>query len=515
MHTLGIDVGSTNTKVVLVDDDGDVVAAASRRLETVRTADTVVQDADLLWAAVAAAVREVTSAAPGAAADVGAIGVCSQYSSIVPVDAAGVAVGPLLMYLDHRGTDACWAIMQRHPEAFERFVDHHGIPPIGSGLSLGHLLHLQLGEPELHHRTATHLEVMDLVNLRLTGRAVATQCTMFASQLCDNRVVGTRSYDDELLALSGVDASRLPPLIDLDAEVGTVAADVAEDLGLPAGVSVRAGMNDTQSAALATGVLGPGGTTGHHRVGLVIGTTAVLVDAAPAHRVDLDHEVLTMPSPVPGRHLVMAENGVAGRAVEHTLELLRPAGSAGAARSPSAFDELAAALAGSRPGAGGVLFLPWLAGSMSPAAQTSMRGGFLGVSLDTTREDLLRATLEGTAHNLRWLLPAVEALAGAPADEVVFGGGAARSDEWAQVLADVLGRPVHVLVRPELAAATAVAITARCRLRGEDPVAGARLPTGARHEPDPASAEVHQRLHEQFVAAFEANRAICEALAHE
>ncbi len=229
-----------------------------------------------------------------------------------------------------------------------------------------------------------------------------------------------------------------------------------------------------------------------------------------AHRVDLDHEVLSMPAPLPGRHVVMAENGIAGRAVERALEVLSP----GPASTDERFAELERALGESRPGAGGLLFLPWLAGSMSPAASTDMRGGYLGMSLQTERADLLRSTVEGVARNLRWLQPAVTALCGTTATEIVFAGGGARSEGVAQVLADVLGLPVLVPEHPEVAAARAVGAVALAHTTGADPThLDARIVR--RHEPDVSSRPVHDRLQPIFEAAFEANRSICEALGHE
>ena len=502
MHAIGIDVGSTNVKVVLVDDVGNILGDASRPLATDTVGDSVTQDPDAIWAAVAAAVAEVTGARPDQAADVATIGVCSQYSSIVPVDADGAAVAPLKMYLDTRGAGACWEILERHPDAFETWVAHHGIPPIGGGLSLSHLLHFQLDEPDVHARTATYLEVVDLVNLRLTGVVAATQCTMFASQLCDNRTVGTTQYDAELVRMSGVDADRLPPLIELDGVVGEVRGEVAAQLGLPPGVVVRAGMNDTQAGAFATGALAR-----PDRRGLMVGTTAVLIQSMPAAGVDLDHEILSMPAPLPGRFVVMAENGIAGRAVERALAVLSPA----ATTSDEQFAELEAALGATPPGAGGLLFLPWLAGSLSPSSSSEMRGGYVGMTLQTERADLLRATVEGVARNLRWLAPAVTELCGTAATEVVFAGGAARSAGVAQTLADVLGLPVVVPHRPELAAARAVGSVALARALGTDPTLLA-LAEARRHEPDPDAAAVHDRLQPIFEAAFSANAPICQAL---
>jgi xylulokinase len=501
---IGIDVGSTNVKVALVDPDGTLLADASRALHSEHRGDAVEQDPDELWSAVADAVREVAHLAGGAAAGVGTIGVCSQYSSIVPVDRSGAAVAAVIMYMDHRGTDRCWQIMERHPEAFELWTGRHGIPPIGSGLSLAHLLHLQHDRPEVHRRTAAHLEVVDLVNLRLTGRAAATQCTMFASQLCDNRTVGTTSYDEELVALAGVDPDRLPPLIEVDGVVGELAPQVADDLGLPRGAVVRAGMNDTHAGAFATGTVGTDPSGG--RCGLVVGTTAVLVRPLERMSVDLDHEVLSMPAPVPGRFVVMAENGIAGRAVDHALTLLCPD-----AGLDDRFATLADALSSSPPGANGLMFLPWLAGSMSPNSSTAMRGGYVGMSLGTSREDMARSTVEGVARNLRWLAPAVDALAGSPTEEVVFAGGAARSAGWARATADVLGRPVSVLERPEIAAARAVGMAALRRTSGEDPTDVA-IPVAARFEPEPSATALHDRVQPHFERTFTALRPVCEAL---
>ena len=309
-------------------------------------------------------------------------------------------------------------------------------------------------------------------------------------------------YDPRLVEISGVDPDRLPPLLEIDGILGEVTTEAATALGLPDGVVVRAGMNDTQAGAFATGAL-----DSRQRCGLMIGTTAVLIQSIDTKKMDLDREILSMPTPVPDRYVVMAENGIAGRAVERALEVLSP----GAVTADEQFAELESALAHSAPGAGDLLFLPWLAGSMSPASSSTMRGGYLGMSLVTERADLLRATVEGVARNLRWLWPAVGELCGVDATEVVLGGGAARSHGVAGVLADVLGVPVTVLEEPSLAAARAVGSVALTRTLGGDPTT-LEVHRGARHEPDPTAVPVHDRLQPIFEAAFEANRPICEAL---
>lgn len=512
---LGIDVGTTAVKAVLVQADGTVVGLGRRPVAIDRDGRGATQDPEALWDAVVGAVRAAlagTGGETGPAATVGAIGVCSQYSSIVPVDQDGRPVAELVTYLDHRGTDHCLAILARHPEAFTTWIERHGIPPIGDGLSLGHLLHFQHDRPDVHARTAWYLEPMDYVNLRLTGQPTATQCTMFAAQVCDNRRWGT-GYDDELVRLAGLDPDRLPPLVPVDGWAGELGADAAAALGLPPGIPVAAGMNDSHAGAYATGVFG-----GTH-LGLVIGTTAVLHATLDELRTDLEHSILSVPGPEPGRYLLWAENGLAGKAVEHVLtawccttDLL------GDHRVPDPFDRLDTLLDATRTREGRALFLPFLAGSLSPRAAPGMRGAFLNLSLDTTRTDLVRAAVEGTVLNLAWLLPAVERFLGRDGDArgggapLVLGGGAARSLPWARLVADVLGRPVRRLSQPEVAVARAAALVALRRAAA----AGAAGPeaaaideavlvrTGAAIEPDLARHARWARRQAAFTQAFDA-----------
>ncbi len=509
-HAIGVDVGTTNLKVALVRDDGTAIGGAQRALTVVRGADTAEQDASWMWDQLTEAVREVTAAHPAEAADVVALAVCSQYSSIVPVDAVGAPVAPMLMWQDQRGTDHAFAIMSRHDNAFTAFVEHHGIPPIGSGLSLGHILYLQHDRPDVHAATTAYLEAMDYVTARLTGRIAASQHTSFMVQCCDNRTLGATTYDDELVALAGVDPTRLPSLIRVDEAVGVLLSGVAGALGLPASVVVYAPTNDTAAVAVA------GGAFTESRAGLAIGTTSVLVDAVADFRTDLEHQILSMPGPYVDRYVVCAENGLGGKVLEHVLERVVYAHDAlGDHRADDAFATLDAALLATEPDRTGVMFLPWLNGSLAPVASGSIRGGFVNMSLETGRADLVRAVVEGVAHNVAWLLPHVEAFTGEPIHDIVFVGGAARSAPWCQVLADVLGRRISPLSGPDAGAARAMALLAleRHGVISRADLDHAAAATSAAFEPDPARHDVYAYRQAQFEAAYAALLPISEALA--
>jgi xylulokinase len=415
----------------------------------------------------------------------------------------------MLMWQDHRGTDHSFEIMGRDESAFMTFVERHGIPPIGSGLSLGHILHVQVDRPDVHARTAAYLEAMDYVTARLTGRIAASQHTMFMAQLCDNRTLGATAYDDDLVTAAGVDATRLPELVAVDAEIGALRADVAASVGLPESVRVYAGTNDTAAVAIATGAFTPG------RAGLAIGTTSVLVDAVSDFRVDLEHQILSMPGPYRDRYVVCAENGLGGKLLEHVLGRFVYAQDALADHGvDDIFSSLDAALRATEPGAGGVMFLPWLGGSLAPSGSTTMRGGFVNMSLDTDRAALVRAVIEGVAHNVGWLLPHVENFTGEAIREVVFVGGAARSGPWCQVLADVLDRPVAQLHEPDTGAARAMALLAlqRAGTLTRDELESTMTATDARFEPNTEHRTRYALRQVQFEAAFAALLPISEAL---
>jgi sugar (pentulose or hexulose) kinase len=506
-HAVGVDVGTTNVKTVLLRDDGAVVAGASRPLTSRRDDGHAEQDAHALWDAVCDAIASMTASVPNAARDVVAIGVCSQYSSIVPVDAKANPVAPMVLYWDHRGTAPSFEIMAREPDAFMTFVEHHGLPPVGSGLSLGHILSFQIDQPAVHARTAAYVEPMDYVNARLTGRITATQCTMFAAQLCNNQKVGVTEYDAELVRLSGVDEAKLPPLISIDGTVGPLTPDVAARLGLPASTVVYAAMNDSHAGAYASGAF----RNGHG--GLAIGTTAVLFDTVDEFAVDLEHQLMSMPAPVPGRYLAWAENGISGKAVEHVLEhVVYAADELGDHVTSDNFAALDAVLSSVPAGSNGVLFLPWLAGSMAPNPHDDTRGTFLNLSLDTRRRDLVRALVEGTAHNLASLVPAVEQFSGHHIDDLAFFGGAARSRGWGQVLADVLDRPVAALVEPDRAVARAVGMVALSRHGDLGADLDSFIEVAATFEPQAATRARYDAMHQQFEAAFNALRPVYEAL---
>lgn len=512
---LAIDLGTSGPKAAVVSLQGDLLATGRATVETLHLADGAVeQRPEEIWSATKAACVAALRGSGARPSDVLAVICSSQYSSVVPVDAAGRATANLVMWVDKRGATP----RLRGRPGFPRFADAppqliqwlrlHGLPPVAGGISLTHLRHFKFARPEVYERTAKFLEPMDYVTLRFTGRATANQCTAFMFLATDNRRLDASDYHPTLLRQSLIDRDKLPELVPLDAIVGTLLPEVAEELGLSPETKVVTGLNDTQAGGMGTAAF-----AGDHAA-ISVGSTSVMITHVPFKRTDIRHAILSMPSPVPDTYFVMAENGTGGNTLEFFLDrLVYPDDAFGRHEVTDRFERLQRAVATTAPGSGGVLFLPWLAGAMAPAADDSVRGGFLNVGLATSREQLARAVLEGVALNLRWLRGPVERFAKRRFDHFLFYGGAAESDQWSQVMADVLDAPVHQAEHPQYVTCRGVGLLAfqRLGLLGFDEFSS-RVPIRRKYEPDPAHRATYEALSARFVEAFARLRPMFRAM---
>jgi xylulokinase len=210
----------------------------------------------------------------------------------------------------------------------------------------------------------------------------------------------------------------------------------------------------------------------------------------------------------------MAENGIAGGALEHFLEnLIYARDHFGELSSEDRFVLLGRAVNESPPGSGGVLFLPWMNGSLAPAEDSRMRGGFLNLGMKTTRCDMARAVLEGVALNQRWVRGAVERFAKRSFSHFLYQGGGAESDVWSQIMADVLGAPVHQMENPQYVPCLGGGLLAfeRLGLLGFDDFEKL-VPIRRVYEPNVANRAVYDELFGQFLRAFKSVRPIFRTL---
>ena len=467
------------------------------------------EEAGARWAARKDAVRQVGQEAFRPAQEIIAVAIASQFSSVVPVDRSGKPVMNLILWMDKRGGAYSREIYGRHPGAIATWVDVHGALPLPSGNdTLSHMLWVKEARPDVYQRTHKFLEPMDYLTARLSGEITANACTVFMMVLTDNRQLDDVHYDDTLIEMSGIDREKLPDLVPILSSVGTVLPAVAAEIGLSPETQVLSGLNDTQAVAVGTGTF----LEGHG--GVNIGTTSQILAHRADKASDLEHAIVSSPSPIAGRYVAIAENGIGAKALDHFLTNVTFASDALADHTTEdMFGGVDALVRDVPAGSGSVLFLPWLTGSHAPSSNENARGGFLNLSLSTTRAHMVRSILEGVAYNLRWLLPSVEQFAGKEFDEIYFSGGGALSDEWSQLLADVMGRPLLQLEDPRHCITRTTAFLGFERLGHLEMSDFPRIRHVRRtYEPAPERSAIYDELFEQFLAAFDRNRPIFDSL---
>lgn len=500
---LCIDLGTGGPKVGYVSLDGTLAWSTHAAVETeYLPGGGAVQDAEGWWTLVRDLAREGLGHVD--ASKVTAVSVTGQWASTVPVDEAGRPVAPCVQWMDTRGAGHTrqrigGKVAGYSPRAIALWVRRTGGAPSTSGADpISHMLHLRLDEPDVHAAARWYLEPVDYLSMRFTGIPAASHASMTAAWLTDNRALDRMAYDDELVKLSGVDPAKLPPLVPTGSVIGPVADDVAQEIGLPAGVQVVTGTPDLHSAAC-----GAGGVV-DFQTHMAISTTSWISCPVPFKKTDVLHQIATVPG-LGGQSYVIANNhDTSGLCLQWLRDNVVTGTDYGA------LNELAAA---SAPGAGDVLFTPWLTGERSPIDDRNARGGFHNVSLSTTKGDLVRAVMEGVAYNDRWLHTSVEKFAKQRLDHIRIIGGGAQSDLWCQIHADVMDRTIGRVAEPWYANLKGAAIFAGMAL-GEvrAPEVHGLVEVDRVFTPDPATREVYDRLYREFPGLYKGQKAMFKRL---
>lgn len=490
---LAVDLGTGGPKVGAVGLDGTLLGRTFSAVATVDTPDGGrEQHVEQWWQAIRSSVRELVAGGVVAGGDLHAVGLTSQWSSLVPVDADGRATAGCLMWSDHRGAPHArravgGPVAGLSPTVLLQSIRVTGTVPLTTGEDpLGHELHLRYDRPDVFARTRVLLEPVDYLGLRFTGVVAATPASMFFSSLVDNRPGRQPRYDPGQVARLGRDPDRLPPLRPTGAVLGEVRPDVAADLGVRAGAPVVCGVPDFFAAYLGSGAVA------EFQAHVAVSTTSWLTCRVPFKKVDPVRVMASVPGVEPGSYLVINDQASAGYCLQWWT------GHVGLS-----YDEATALAATAAPGSGGTLFLPWLRGEHTPVDHRHSRAGFVNMSATTGLPELTRAVLEGVALNGRWLLGAVETFVRRPLPVLRMLGGGAQSDLWCQVYADVMTRPVERVGDPLYAQLRGAAMLARIAL-GETTLAeaGALVPVADRFVPARDAAAVYDPLFAEFRRLF-------------
>ncbi len=472
---LGIDIGTSGVKAVVVGEGGALVAQASAPLEVSRPQPGYCeQDPEAWWQATLRAVAELPA---GARAAVRAAGLSGQMHGATLLDREDRPLRPAILWNDGRSALECRELERREPSS--RSITGNLMMP---GFTAPKLLWVSRHEPEVFRRTACVLLPKDYVRLRLTGEKVSDPSDASGTGWLD---VGARNWSDAMLAATGLTRSHMPRLVEGTRPSGMLTARAAEQLDLPT-VLVAGGAGDNAASAVGVGVIAPG------QAFLSLGTSGVLFAATDRFRPHPDGAVHAFCHALPGRWHRMSVMLSAASVLDWVAQLT---GEADLARLVEA--ARARGLTRDSP-----FLLPYLTGERTPHNDPRARGVYFGIRPDTSAADLAGAALEGVALGLADGLDALLE-AGGSIGEITMTGGGSRLPYWGQLLAAALGRPLTYRRAGEVGAALGAARLARLALgaeRVEDVCVAPEVERVVRPDPELASLLAVRRR--TFVALY-------------
>lgn len=426
---LGIDVGTSGTRAVLVDSQGRVVSSSASEHGGIRSNEIgwAEQDPDDWWRASRVAITGALKTSGRDASEIKAIGLTGQMHGCVMLDANGGVLRPALIWCDQRTQPECDWLTKKI--GFERLIELVGNPALPN-FTLTKLLWVKRHEPEVWARIRHVMCPKDYVRYKMTGEFAIDMQEASGTLLLD---VANRRWSAEVAEAAGVPLGWLPRLLEGTEICGRINRDGAASTGLTEGTPVAAGAGDQGAGAVGMGILAPGS------VSASIGTSGVVFAATGKPTKDPKGRLHTFCHAAPGLWHVMGVTNGAGLSLRYFRDTFAPG---------TEYEEMLGWADDVLPGSDGLLWTPYLFGERTPYLDAGARAAFVGITASTTRAHYVRAVLEGVAMSLRDSLTLFEEL-GIPVERIRLGGGGARGGLWRQIQADVYGRPVEVLEAEE------------------------------------------------------------------
>jgi xylulokinase len=469
--TLGLDLGTSSAKAVVIDTGGKVLSQASAGYAVTSTmAGHAESEPAHWWSAVTACAREAVHAA---GARPSAIGLSGQMHGLVMTSRHGRALRPAMLWADSRATGSLRAYRLLGSRALARLAN-----PLAPGMTGPMLKWIAENEPRTYAEARWALQPKDWIRAGLTGEVHAEPSDASATLLYD--VPGDR-WDLEVVSALGLDAGLLAPLLpSAAAPAGHLTAAAGAELGLPAGIPVAAGAADTAAAALGSGIVGSGD------IQLTVGTGAQVIRPviAPVSRAEDGINLYRSATPAGWYH--MGATISAGISLNWVREVMN-----------ASWEELYASA--DQPGQPhDPIFVPHLSGERTPYSDPALRGSWTALSLADDRTSLLRSALEGVAFAIRDTLDALLGEYRPP--RLRLAGGGTLAAGWRQLLADVLGLPLYAVDVPAASGRGAALLGAHLAgLLSFDDIQGPLAPPASlAAEPDPVMAAFHTERHARF-----------------
>ena len=468
---LALDVGTTGCKTCLYRIGKTVEQLDSAVVEypLYMTDDGgAEQKVDEWWDALCRSTKMLLNRSKVKKEEISGMAFSSQMQGSVLVDNDGQALHNPMTYLDSRSTEQIARYLYRGLFRIEGWNARLTLKSlhITGGLAatpkdpLWKYHWVKDNRPDIFEKAHKWLDVKDYLVLRCTGNYGMTYDSAHLTFVYDTRP-GKLGWHEGLCKTFNVNMDHLPPVVASTDVVGTLTEKAAKEMGLKPGIPVFGGGGDTPMTAIGAGCVK------NYDTHIYIGTSGWVLSNFDKRKVDVGNFIASILGPIPDLYCYIAEAETAGACLQWVRDHLaldeigvyldeHPAQDP-EAKKDRLFELLNRAVSDTEPGAGGVIFTPWLHGSRSPREDAYARGIFFNLGLNTGKRMLIRAVLEGVAYHDRWMLEAVEKQI--PRRESVrLVGGGAKSEEWCQIMADVTGRKIETIPRPQDVGAMGAAV---------------------------------------------------------
>jgi xylulokinase len=493
---IGLDLGTSNVKVLIMDEQGVVITVLSRSYLTRHPLPTQAeQSPEDWWEATRACIREATSEEILKGRTIRSIGLSGQMHGLVLLDKALKPIRDAIIWPDRRATESC-RLRAASPrmESFKRIT---GLP-LATGFLAPSLEWVRDNEPDVYRASACFMLPKDYIRFRLTGVVATDPTDASGTYLFDIR---KGSWSKELFEEFGLAEALEPEIIETMSSAGTVTKEAAAETGLSPGTPVIAGGSDQSMAALALGANRPGVIA----AAISTGGTLITTIEKPLY----DPRLHTLRHVYPDRWLMMGATLSAGAAIAWFNQKILGRADDKEGWIPGAeIEDLTRSAEAVPAGSDGLLFSPYLSGERTPHMNANAKGCFVGLTLSHTRAHMTRAIMEGVAYSLCDSLDIFREL-GLPIEELLCYGGGTKSLTWRQILADVFEEALlweDTSEQSATGAALACAEVEGLRLRDRGPARSSgviSLPRRENQELYRSRRRTYRNIYTQLAGVFE------------
>jgi len=433
-YLLGIDIGTSGTKTVLFDEMGNTVASALEEYPLYQPhIGWAEQEPEDWWNATVQSIKHVMGKSDIDPADIKGIGLSGQMHGMVLLDKEGKVLRPSIIWCDQRTQEECHQITEIIGR--ERLIEITANPAL-TGFTASKVMWVKNHQPEIFEKIYKILLPKDYIRYRLTGEFATEVSDASGMQFLD---VPRRAWSREVLDKLGIDYSWMPAVYESQEVSGKVAQQAAQITGLLPGTPVVGGGGDQAAGAVGNGIVKPG------VISSTIGTSGVVFAYMDKVKIDSKGRVHTFCHAVPNTWHVMGVTQGAGLSLQWMRNNF-----GGAEREIAKFMDvdpymlMDAEAEKAVPGCQGLIYLPYLMGERTPHLDPYAKGVFFGLSAKHSRNEMIRAVMEGVAYSLRDCLEIIKEM-GVKISEVRASGGGGKSRLWRQIQADVFNNSITTI----------------------------------------------------------------------